>query len=87
MIDVAILVGGKGSRLNKITKKIILNKNKGYGSAANLAISKIDTEYAFLLNPDVAILDDTIDKINNAIEKRLVSPAGSEIGPELYIKT
>ena len=63
--------------------EIIINKNNGYGSAANLAISKIETEYAFLLNPDVAILDDTIDKINNAIEK--LKGDFSILTPELFI--
>ena len=42
--------------------EIILNKNNGYGSAANLAISKIETEYAFLLNPDALIQFEIISK-------------------------
>jgi len=63
--------------------EIILNKNNGYGSAANLAISKIETEYAFLLNPDVSLLDDTINNINNAIEK--LKGNFSILTPELFI--
>ncbi len=39
---------------------ISLDKNLGYGRAANIALSKITTPYAFLLNPDLCLTPELI---------------------------
>ncbi len=48
--------------------EIIENYNSGYGRAANIALRKITTPYALLLNPDVIITLAAIDKMLAVIE-------------------
>ena len=54
---------------NKIEKKynnvrcILSEKNIGMGAGNNYGLSEIDTDYGFLLNPDVVLRNDTIDEI------------------------
>ena len=63
---------------NKIYSKyrnvecILSKENLGYGSANNLALSKTDTNYALIINPDVVLSDNalknfflTVKKINS----------------------
>ena len=38
-------------------KCILLGKNYGYGSAANVGISNVKTKFAFLINADIKIYD------------------------------
>jgi N-acetylglucosaminyl-diphospho-decaprenol L-rhamnosyltransferase len=40
-----------------------LPKNIGFGPANNVALEKIQTEYAFILNPDSILREDTIEKL------------------------
>ena len=54
---------------NKIEKKynnvrcILSEKNIGMGAGNNYGLSEIDTDYGFVLNPDVVLRNDTIDEI------------------------
>ncbi len=43
--------------------KVILNKNNGYGTSANLASKLIKTKYIFFINPDVFIQKKTIPQL------------------------
>ena len=46
--------------------KIIQNKkNIGFGRANNIALTKVITEFAFILNPDTVMRKDTIDNLYN----------------------
>jgi len=42
---------------------IDLPVNVGYGRAANIALKKIDTDYGLLLNPDVALVEDSLKEV------------------------
>jgi GT2 family glycosyltransferase len=42
-----------------------LNKNNGFGQAANIAIKKIKTKYIFFINPDVTLKKNTIKVLIN----------------------
>jgi len=41
---------------------IITKKNLGYGKGNNLGISKVDTQYAFILNPDTILEENSLEK-------------------------
>lgn len=43
--------------------KVILSSNIGFGSAVNIGVENSKTEYAFSINPDVMIENDTIEKL------------------------
>jgi GT2 family glycosyltransferase len=43
--------------------KVIVNKNNGYGTSANLAAKLIKTKYIFFINPDVFIKKKTIPEL------------------------
>ena len=45
---------------------IIAKKNLGYGKGNNLGISKVDTQYAFILNPDVILEENSLEKFQKA---------------------
>ena len=47
--------------------KVVLSKNVGMGAGNNLGILKSNTQYVYVLNPDVVLKQDTISKINNSI--------------------
>ena len=47
-------------------KVIIAKKNLGYGKGNNLGISKVDTQYAFILNPDAILEENTLEKFYKA---------------------
>ena len=49
--------------------KVILSENIGMGSGNNLGITKSNTPYVYVLNPDVTLKYDTISKINNSISE------------------
>ena len=49
--------------------KVILSKNVGMGAGNNLGIIKSNTQYVYVLNPDVLLKGDTLSKINNSIKK------------------
>ena len=48
---------------------ILSEKNVGMGAGNNLGIKHIDTNYAFILNPDVILDSDTIDEIIESTKK------------------
>ena len=45
---------------------IIAKKNLGYGKGNNLGISKVDTQYAFILNPDAILEGKSLEKFYKA---------------------
>ena len=47
--------------------RVILNKNMGYGQAINVGLSEIDTNYVFLISPDVLLGNDTLQSVFEAI--------------------
>ena len=47
--------------------KVYLSKNIGMGAGNNLGILKSNTQYVYVLNPDVVLKQDTIPNINNTI--------------------
>lgn len=66
----------------KARPDIILIKNKeniGFGRANNLALHKVTTEFAFILNPDTEIQEDTIQNLLAAANKyqdaAIIAPA------------
>ena len=48
---------------------ILSNENLGMGSANNLGIKKAETDFVFILNPDVILEKNTIDELINASTK------------------
>ena len=44
----------------------ILSENVGMGSGNNLGLKQVLTDFAFILNPDVILKENTIDEIINA---------------------
>ena len=44
---------------------VILSENTGMGAGNNLGIIKSNTQYVYVLNPDVILKHDTISNINN----------------------
>ncbi len=73
---------------NKIEKKynnvhcVLSEKNIGMGAGNNYGLSKIDTDYGLVLNPDVVLKNDTIDEIifaSNQIDTfSIISPIMEE---------
>ena len=49
--------------------EVILSKNIGMGAGNNLGIIKSNTQYVYVLNPDLVLKHDTILNINNSISK------------------
>jgi GT2 family glycosyltransferase len=45
---------------------IIAKQNLGYGSGNNLGISKVKTQYAFILNPDAILEKDSLNELLKA---------------------
>ena len=58
----------KGYLENKFSnvQVIIAKKNLGYGKGNNLGISKVDTQYAFILNPDAILEENSLEKFYKA---------------------
>lgn len=48
-------------------KVLIPEKNLGWGKAVNLAIGKSKTDYIYLIQPDIVLLDDCIKKIIDCV--------------------
>ena len=57
---------------------ILSKENLGYGAGNNLGLSKVDTNYALIINPDVILKKDTIDKffltIKNVEDFGIIAP-------------
>ena len=49
--------------------EVVLSKNIGMGAGNNLGIIKSNTQYVYVLNPDVTLKNDTLLNINNSISK------------------
>ena len=47
--------------------EVILSENIGMGAANNIGIIKSNTQYVYVLNPDVILNHDTLSNINNSI--------------------
>ena len=47
--------------------EVILSENIGMGAANNIGIIKSNTQYVYVLNPDVILSHDTLSNINNSI--------------------
>ena len=45
---------------------IIANENLGYGKGNNLGISRVNTQYAFILNPDAALEENSLKELYKA---------------------
>ena len=62
--------------------EVIINENIGMGASNNIGIKKSKTKYAFILNPDVQLNDDTLKKIFEASELinefAILSPVNSD---------
>ena len=76
--DIKIIIVDNSNNLsfkNEIEKKfnnvrcILSENNIGMGAGNNCGLSEIDTDYGFILNPDVLLRDDTIDEIIFASKK------------------
>ena len=52
---------------NYVNTKVILSTNIGMGAANNLGITKSNTQYVYVLNPDVLLNKDTFPNINRSI--------------------
>jgi GT2 family glycosyltransferase len=63
----------------KNAEVIIAGENLGYGKGNNLGISKVKTQYAFILNPDTYIDENTIIELEKA--KLLLNDKFSIIAP------
>ena len=70
-------------KIYKNVKCILAPNNLGMGSGNNLAIKDLNTDYVFILNPDVILYDNTIDEIinaqNNLDSFALIAPISDEI--------
>jgi N-acetylglucosaminyl-diphospho-decaprenol L-rhamnosyltransferase len=49
--------------------EVVLSKNIGMGAGNNLGIIKSNTQYVYVLNPDVVLKSDTLSNINNSISE------------------
>ena len=47
--------------------EVILSENIGMGAGNNLGILRANTQYVYILNPDVVLKKDTLSNINNSI--------------------
>ena len=52
---------------NYVNTKVILSTNIGMGAANNLGIAKSNTQYVYVINPDVLLNKDTFSNINRSI--------------------
>ena len=84
-----IIVDNSGSKSFKETiekkyqnvKCLVSNTNLGMGAGNNLGLKAIKTDYAFILNPDVLLEQDTIDELikasNDIRNFGIISPISS----------
>lgn len=59
----------KSNFKNSNIELILLDNNVGFSKANNLALKKVDTDYALLLNPDAIINENSVEKLCNCLEK------------------
>ena len=57
---------------------ILSKENLGYGAGNNLGLSKVETSYALIVNPDVTLNNDTVNKfflsISNLEDFGIIAP-------------
>jgi len=63
---------------------LVLDGNPGFGAANNAGVARVRTEHTVLLNPDIELLDDGIERLAQApaardalVAPRLLNPDGS----------
>ena len=66
----------------KNVEVIIAGDNLGYGKGNNLGISKVKTQYAFILNPDAYLEKNTIEELKKA--KLFLKDKFSIMAPNFY---
>ncbi len=71
--------------------KVILSKNIGMGAANNIGIFRSNTQYVYVLNPDVILNQDTLANINTSISNlknfAILSPVSDDLSfPNYKIK-
>ena len=68
--------------------RVILSKNIGMGAGNNLGIIRSNTQYVYILNPDVVLKKDTISNINDSICKlddfAILSPVSDNLSYPNY---
>ncbi len=57
-------------------KCYLMTENLGYGKANNFGISKAETDYVFILNPDAKLLKNTFTDLCNKLNDEVFSVAG-----------
>ena len=67
----------------KNIKILCTGVNLGYGKANNIGLNNVKTNFAFILNPDVVLKNNTIDELNRNIQLNkkfsILSPISSNI--------
>ena len=62
--------------------EVIINENTGFGASNNLGIKKCDTQFAYILNPDVILKKNTFNFLSESCSKisdfALISPIHSD---------
>ena len=56
---------------------ILSKENLGYGAGNNLGLSRVETSYALIVNPDVTLNNDAVNKKNESRKKLYFSAAAS----------
>ncbi len=71
--------------------KVILSSNIGMGAGNNLGIIKSNTQYVYILNPDVVLKQDTLLNINDSISElkdfAILSPVSDNLSYPNYKAT
>ena len=75
-IDILVVDNSSNNKFKENIEKtyqnvqcILAPSNLGMGSANNLGLKKIKTDYAFIINPDVTLEKNTIDEIINSMNE------------------
>ena len=62
--------------------EVFLSKNHGMGASNNIGIKKCNTEYVYVINPDVKFNNDTLEGLNKSIQSindfAILSPLSSD---------
>ena len=48
--------------------EVILSENIGMGASNNIGLKKCTTKFAFILNPDVKLRDNTLNQLINSVK-------------------
>ena len=60
--------------------KLVKSANRGFGAGHNLALKNSKAKYAMIINADIVIIDDAIDKLYHFMES---NPKCGIVGPKL----